>query len=393
MKQTIKKFGLTTALLGMGLLFNSQVLATEISSDANASAGQSVSIKKDLTLVDMDDASFQPSVPGVTFNYTVSAGTAVTSEAVSDGKGGTVNVPIKAGITTGLNSAYTVVFDHNDTVQTLNNKFVASDKLDIDFKNVTFPEVGIYRYVITETGYTSTDGYSYTTTDLPSLGDENKLRTLDVYVQRDEDGNLTIGGYVLYKKTSTSGDKIKDEGYTYQSEDKITTDNDKVSTSVYHTYDLNVKKVLAGSGADRSLTFGIATTYPMAKNAVYKYTNSNNQTTDLTESAYNASKATTENLGHEKSYKIQGLPLSAKFKVNEADTKGYTASATVDGTNYTLNSQVGYNGDKDGATEVIVTNTKISIPPTGIALMVAPYVAMFALVGAMGVLFFKKRKQ
>ncbi len=74
--------------------------------------------------------------------------------------------------------------------------YIATKEMALDFSAVVFPEPGVYRYYITETG--SNPGV---------VNDTNNVRTLDVYVEDalTEAKKLKITGYVLYVDALTTG--------------------------------------------------------------------------------------------------------------------------------------------------------------------------------------------
>ena len=120
-------------------------------------------------------------VPEATFSYSVAPGTAV------DAGTGTAKVLAGVGTPTIEDVEYAAgeTASANMTLTTEGENKVATKKAQVDFSACEFTEPGIYRYIVTESG----DNQGIT-------NDPILTRTLDVYVENDEDA--TGSPAVLY---------------------------------------------------------------------------------------------------------------------------------------------------------------------------------------------------
>ena len=177
-------------------------------------------------------------VPNATFSYTISAPSDTEMNALENPEdtNGT-NLTVRKGIGAPTVSSTTFnagnpTFDdvqkgrpnktstnyndqQNDDVDGLDGtKKYAKKTATVDFKGVTFNEPGVYRYKITENA-----------SGEKGITEDKTARFLDVYVQSDETGKLTIGGYVFHTlnaaqpKGTTAGSNNpdgKNKGFTNQ---------------------------------------------------------------------------------------------------------------------------------------------------------------------------------
>lgn len=395
MKKQIQKglaFSLLAAMAAGSAL---QVNAVEIGNGGSvASTEKTISFAKDLTLKDVDSET-TPQTPGVTFNYTIEPGTAGSNEVEHDGI--TETITYKAGV--GTPTIGTAAFTKDDVATDKNSKKVVTKNVAIDFSNVTFTEAGVFRYLITETGYDHTDGYNYTETDLPKIDDNNKTRNLDVYVNKNADGTYSISGYVITKKQN--GDDAKGGGFTedstpiYDENGSTTPSEGKTATasSVYYTHDISLSKAVEGDmiNADKQFNFTVA--LPNQENGsyeLYKGEAKQNNTTG---------ESLSLQLKKDEKYTIKGLPISSTLTITEDDysSDGYAdLTATKDGVDETVTSRavsnIGTNNKENDPTDIVVTNHRTNTPPTGILWTIAPYAAMVGLAALLGVLFIKRRR-
>lgn len=318
------------------------------------------------TTLDMTNAT-GASVPTVTFNYTIAAGTAVNDDAT--------NMEILAGEQAGSVVIGDAAFVPGDGEATT-TKAVA-----VDFSNVTFPNVGIYRYEITATQ----------TSDADITMDSDNTRTLDVYVTNKDGGGLEISHFVLMEDAV----KLLQTGEYETSVAKSTG-----FTNSYTTYDLSLDKVVAGTMGDKTKEFDFTINFTDGtRGETMKYGD-----TTITFNDGGTASVTGIKLADSTAVAtITGIPSEVQYTVveNIAKTEGYTTTATVQkgaGTDTTANVTVADTtqtvarqtmGKNDNA--VVVTNTKNAVNPTGIILNVAPYALMVVIALAGVVVFLRKR--
>lgn len=398
MKKQIQKglaFSLLAAMAAGSAL---QVNAVEIGSGSTGngeSTETTVTFKKELTLKDVDDSSNTPQTPGVTFNYTITAGQAGTETVVHDGI--TEEITYKAGV--GNPKIGTAEFTKDDVATSKNGKQIATENVSIDFSGVTFDSAGIYRYLVTETGYSPTDSYSYTQADIPNIDANNNTRNLDVYVNKKSDGTYYISGYVLTRKengTNTKGGGFTEDSTPVYDENGSTTPSEgktATASSVYYTHDISLSKAIEGNMIDNQKDFNFSITMPNQANGVYKLFKGEQAQSDIT------SSPTSLKLKNGDKYTIKGLPISSTLTITEDDysNDGYAdPTATKDEVEETVTnravSNIGTNNKDNDPTDIVVTNHRTNTPPTGILWTIAPYAAMVGLAALLGVLFIKRRR-
>ena len=199
-------------------------------------------------------------VPNATFSYTIAApsDTEMNALANPEDTNGT-NLTVRKGIGAPTVSSTTFsagdqTFDtvqkgrpnktsttyedqQNDDVDGLAGKKYAKKTATVDFSGVNFSEPGVYRYKITENA-----------SGEKGITDDTTARFLDVYVQSDDTGKLTISGYVFHTnndaqpKGTTAGSNNpdgKNKGFTNQ----------------YATSDITLTKTVTGNQGYRDQYF------------------------------------------------------------------------------------------------------------------------------------------
>lgn len=411
-------------------------------------AGSSVTIDKTLT---MDAAS---TVPSMTFPMTITAGTSKKGGVVNMADGSSTHrLDVKAGISPELvtitsnngggtsakfdeNSRTTLgSIDSNGTITASTSRKFVTDTMTIDFSNVPFTEPGVYRYILTEGTVAGVDNditnalaSSYT---LPTSGGERSKRQLDVYVESDDDGNLSIGGIVVYKfigvaqsgfgpqanGTNDTTD-IKDTGHidantstttdpaTGKPADKVDTTGaapntaggfvNQMAVTLNHSINANVK--VTGNQASRDQYFAVTytiknatpgSTIPVAPGASYDKTPTGNSATE-----YSASTMSTANnitsltvggdgtvthtfyLKNGQSVKVGSYTSGEAINVTvSVDPKNYVQNGNAPGTSTaTQITDVGSAGDYNVDFDLNLNG----VVPTGVLLASAPYVAGLA---------------
>lgn len=330
---------------------------------ATAISDNKVSFKKVLT-VNKDNVT----VPNVTFNFTITGGTAVAVD-------GTENT----GTATGTPTIGKAEFKNGESGDSFASKKVEKD-VTIDFSGVTFSAPGVYRYVITETAGNNTEA-----TEVDGItNDATATKYLDVYVEQNSSGTNAVAYCVM----STSEETLtsSDGKVTYTNK----TDN---YTNQYDVYDLTLEKEVTGSQGDRNkeFTFTVTLTDITGANITIDKSSTDVEVTDNSDGTY------TIKLKNGESAVIKNLPNGAKYTITESDNDGYTVSAAAtgdtDGFSNTTNTAKDTNGITNDTT-VKYTNNKDGLITTGVLLTVgAPAVIGIAAVGGILTIRIKNKKR
>lgn len=138
-------------------------------------------------------------------------------------------------------------------------KFVAKT-VDIDFSDVVFPEPGVYRYIITESGTTA------------GVTNDAQPRTLDVYVvdASADERKLAVNSYVIHTGTEAPDRNFVDSDGKYKEkfgdEEKLT-DKSSGFTNHYSTQNLEFGKEVTGNQGSKDKYFKFTLTVEGAKGA------------------------------------------------------------------------------------------------------------------------------
>ncbi len=396
------------------------MLAAMPASAANytAVAGGTTEVQKYLVL-DKD-----AEVPTATFNYTITAG----AEKKYDGKD---SIAAYAGImpsgTTGITG--TVSFAAGDTtvngaaddgITNSTDKKYVKKGFDLDFTGVSFPEPGVYRYVLTEDNAGATDNLG---AGIKHVG--NYQKTLDVYVT-DDDGTLGVESYILYNSIITTAPAINnDEALNNKVNRTDTTNTAKTDGFVneYESKSLSFAKKVEGNQGSKDKYFKFTVKIENASGANLKVLMDNAETAPTVNNAtvYDAADMAAANAidenttvagqqlvidDDEKTYDfylqngqyitLEGLPKGATYTVSE-DAEEYTAAdgatlGTAPDTNAFTDAKTGDIGDVDVKTGF--TNTKDGTIPTGVILSIAgPAVLGIAVVGGIVYMTLKRKKE
>ena len=370
-------------------------------------------------------------IPNVTFVFNIASiptgtGKPATSNTVA------VYAPVDAGVTgtpTISNPAFTSDITNTPTYDTIQSpadtgkltldtgKKYAAKTVTVDFSGVTFPEPGIYRYVVTEDA--ATGAYTH---DTQNTGSTPLTRYLDVYVTDSNDGNgtLAVSSYVLHKENGTVTANATSGSGDVATAEAAVEDKSASYVNEYETKDLAFSKEVTGNQGSRDKYFKYTVTID-GLNASDTFTvdldnaeaapTTNNATSYDTMS--NPASVTGSDLAsgvdfyirHGQSIKILGLPTTAEYNVVEekedyTQTAGNTleavaAQGTEGQSGYVAAKS--YNDSNSGtmATDKYVgyTNTRNGIIPTGVLLTVAPFAIGLLLFGALAVFFVAKKKR
>lgn len=345
--------------LVVGVMMVSMMGMTAFAKTGNVANGE-VSFQKTLDMTNAEGAS----VPAVTFTYEITPGTPVAATAN--------NPEIKAGI--GEPVVGSAVYAPVDDAATEVDETALVKTVDIDFSNVAFTEPGIYRYVITEKATNNDD----------ITNDSVAARYLDVYVVNGKNGGFEIASQALLKEAVNP-----DTGSVYDSTKK----SDGYMNS-YTTYELTLDKVVDGTMGDKSKEFEFTINFEGPANASFTY--GNEKVTLNNEGKGNIDVMLADATA---AFCIKGIPSTVKYTVveNVAKTEGYTTTATVN--DIACNVTSGENAQTlaeqtmgQMKNEVVVTNTKSAVTPTGLILNIAPYILMVALAGVLAFFFLRRRK-
>lgn len=373
MRRTLRLFLAMVITLTLTLVF--------APSDASAVQGGSTTFDCFL-LVDENEA-----IPAMTFTYSITSGVADS----------TANPPVSAGI--GTPTIGTAAFASGATtsataptgVTSVDGKEYAQETVTVDFSNVTFTEVGIYRYVITATPNTSgvsTDGItSYKINhDIQHGTGTANMRYMDVYVTNgDSDSELNIA-YVLLNSvnddTKSIGivNSIFSHNFTFGKE--VT--GNQASKNQYFTFTLTLGSLGASEKYAVDLTNADTSKGNEWTNPVYVESNSTgNVTAEF-------------HLKHNQYISVQGLPDNFTYTLSE-NADGYNSTATI-GDDYPDPVTSGTDGDNTaiGVTKSIKTgfiNSRTGIIPTGLLLTVTPFIVGLFLFGALFVYMMARKRK
>lgn len=306
-------------------------------------------------------------VPNVTFGFNITAGTA------QEASGG--SPAIYAGVTPNLIAVSDASFTTGDVTTngvTPDNTGSATQKyatksVTVDLTGVTFSKPGIYRYVIAETA-TSQDGIT---------NDTNTTRTLDVHVAYAEgsETELEVTSYALYLTAPVTVDDF--------------TKTDKVNgfTNTYATHNLTLEKQVEGNQGDRNkyFEFTVSITNAVA-DTVYDVAcpspDGDSRNEDELTVGKDGTVTATYYLKDDQSITIKGLTGDTHYTITEESysSDGYATTNTVDGTASLQGDTTGDETMADAFHEVVFTNHKEGIVPTGILIETGPYILMGAVV-------------
>lgn len=336
---------------------------------AMAATGSSeVQFKK---VLEMDKAQ-GASVPNVTYTYTIAAGTGI---------GATANSPeVKAGV--GTPTISSVTYAKGDTIT--QNK--VTKNVTITFPAGTFTAPGIYRYIITESENTNED-----------ITDDKygNTRYMDVYVVNDSDGGYKIDATVFTETAVTPTFDKDTKQPTYGGKNEEITD-------AYTTYELSLDKVVEGNMGNKNQLFDFSINFHGPANTSFTF---GKQQVDLDENGNGS--ADLKMADGTAIAEIKGIPSNVTYTVTEniSSSEGYdTTFAVKRGTGDSQSiakDTAASTSEKVTATTqtmtkadnaVVVTNTKKTVSPTGIALSVTPYALLAGLASALGALFFRRKK-
>lgn len=415
--------------------------------DTPISQDKTLILEKEITAYNVDETTIN--APTISYTYTIEAATVGDDTAVTDSADhhaagtGAVTVPVKAGVGTPTISDHGVVAWTNSETMTATSTGAPNKKsFSIDFSSVAFTGPGVYRYKITEnlTGTTDTYAAAGVTETTAGTGMGSHERYIDVYVRpkaptpegttADDPGYWDIYGFTcFYNNTSiTDSDKastaVKTTGFVPG------TTGGSSSTAVkadsYYTFNLTLTKTVvndAYSAANVSFPFTVIFTNNTVTKSIAIIGKVENATvTGWIEPEVNERSgiALIKSGGQ---IKFIGIPNGTSVEVYETNTAtgvtykvetALTTSSTTTTTDQSVNWHAAperadsqttkqtyqstkatfsttADADDDNDYTVAITNTLVTISPTGVALRVAPYVLI--LTAGVALLLVSRRRK
>ncbi|ASO67610.1 TPA: QVPTGV class sortase B protein-sorting domain-containing protein [Streptococcus pyogenes] len=315
---------------------------------AGVTNGAQLTIKK--TIANYNDSEVL--MPKATFTFEVKPDNSVTGvEKTVDG------LTIKAGIAEGLVKTGNVEYSNTDKVE---NK----DKTTtFDFSTVKFPEVGVYRYTVSETD-SKVSGIKYDT----------KTWIVDVYVVNDGNGGFKAQ-YIVSKEKGQNDKKPV------------------VFENSFKTTSLKVEKQVTGNTGELKKDFNFTLTINPNDNFVA------GQVIKLEKGGIKADVKIGEPykfaLKNGEKVTLSKLPVGITYSIIEDDAgkDGYKTTAILKDGEQSSTYELGKNQKTDeSADEIVVTNNRDTQVPTGVVGTLAPF-AVLSIVAIGGVIYITKRKK
>ncbi|SDJ78458.1 hypothetical protein SAMN04487760_11521 [Lachnospiraceae bacterium G41] len=406
------------------------------SKDTPAPQSKTLILEKEIKAYNVDGLDIKAPTISYTYSIapaTVTAGTEVTdsdkSGTIHD-TGVTVTVPVQAGPAgASIANSGVLAWTNSDTLETATDGKKNVKDISIDFSQVVFAGAGVYRYEITEQ---LTSGYAYASSGVTETSDaaNGHKRFVDVYVRpanptpsgktAADPEYWDIYGYTcFYNNTSiTEANKgtsaVKTTGFVQGT----TNGSTAVTPDSYYTFNVVVNKTVENdsySAANNAFPFTVIyTNSSITKDIDIESTTSGTVTgwTDPTASAMSDGNTNHDlikgivNIKSGGEIKYIGIPngtsvevyetnnaTGATYKVvtvlttsttatttdNSVDSHAAPASAVAQGnpknsyesTKATFSTAA--NQDDDNPYEVAITNTLLTISPTGFVVRFAPY--------------------
>lgn len=300
------------------------------------------------------------------------------------------------GTVTFTPSSATTAGTANDGIANSTDKKYAQETITLDFSSVTFTQPGVYRYIVTESGWTGAVGVKNGTSE---------ITTVDVYVD-DNNGVLEISGYVAYEGTYTDQPASSASDVSDAKDDKFINE--------LTTYEIDYKKTVTGNQGDKTDKFSFTYTFtglgngtklnvtysdPTATATVGEAgtgtvaTGTTAGTEIWTADASGNLTVTVSGIDHDENTQITGIPAGAKYTVtevgatlNSTDSKYYTSDGyEVSGqvtTATTINNDI-----LDG----VIENKREGVIPTGVIVAASTGVAIVA-VAVVGLVIARKKR-
>lgn len=396
----MKRFTKIMALLMVTALIMGIVAISASAANYTAVAGTSTSFNKYL-IVDED-----AEVPAVTFRYTIAPGTPIepTNRTLSVFAG--VGTPVVGTAAYAASDTKSTTVANGDLVTLDSGENYVKKVVNINFASVSFPEPGIYRYILTEEEISGVTGIQYDTQKSGAATD--KTRILDVYVTNNN-GALAVSSYVLHDTAAAVPDDV------VTNDDEPVADKSDGFVNEYKTSNLEFGKEVTGNQGSKDKYFDFTLTIANAlPNTAYTVDISGAEATSVANAATiaanagqtNASTITTDANGAATVHyylkdgqyvKVKGLPQAATYTLTE-NYEDYTQTAGI--TTPVSGKEQAYAAPASsataiGANDVYVgfTNAKKGVIPTGVLLTIAPFAIGILLFGALIIFIIAKRRR
>lgn len=404
MKKITKKFAVLTAAFAI-------FMAMSVSSFAAASLNGGVYEGNDATLnIEKTVKVSNPSLtkvagPGLQLAYTVAPATVAATTQVSDGAhGATVHAGPADGLT--LTSAPEFTKAELLNASAAGEANVKNIVLGCDITKFTAP--GIFRYELKDT----TTSEALSAAGVERSDDFDDTRFVDVYIVRNANDQLEIGGYVVGSDDNNDGNLQKE---TFDTSTKETTDDndtpndpsdDTVTTEVkqtpdvFTTYNIVLEKEVTGSMGDRNHQFQFAMTLSQNNGnglgrAFYAQKEGSISGTQPNQTADTTSLSAT--LAHGEKYQIAGLTINDKIAYEETNNTSDTYKVSINGED---SGDVAPGASKAmspasvaNAASTKFTNNLDSVSPTGVVMRFGAPLLVLAAAVAMFVLSRKAKKE
>ena len=379
-----RKIATFVATLAMVVSMSATAFAANYAGDAIETSDTTLNIPKSLVVSNPNLATVDG--PGLTYSYTLASvtpsatngGTTITDKETPSHTG-TVHAGPAGGVSlTTASVAFPVGEDLNASASgTANTKNIVA-AVDLATFGTT---PGIYRYSITEA--------ASVTPETVGVHDTNNAegRYLDVYIVRNANDQLEVGGYVVHDGTTEAGAPASKRSF---------------DDSTFPTYNITLSKTVSGNMGDRAHQFGFAGTIVDNARSFYakKETAPSAAATDKIAGAA-AGSAVSTTLCHQETYYISGLTDQATVTYTETnDTSdvyqtgisGATGITNADPSAVAAGSTKAFSNAvnaKDNAAAVTFTNTLETVSPTGVVMR---YGAPLLILAAAVVLIALNRK-
>ena len=405
--------------------------------DTPAPQSKTLVLEKEIKAYNADGVDVKAPTISYTYSIapaTVTAGTKVTdsdkSGTIHD-TGVTVTVPVQAGPSgASIANSGVLAWTNSDTLETATDGKKNVKDISIDFSQVVFTGAGVYRYEITEQ---LTSGYAYASSGVTETSDTTNghKRFVDVYVRpanptptgktATDPEYWDIYGYTCFYNNSsiTEADKgttaVKTTGFVQGTTDGSTA----VTPDSYYTFNVVVNKTVENDSygaANVAFPFTIIFTNSSITKNIDVIGDITNATvtgwTDPTASAMSDGSTNHDlikgiaNIKSGGEIKYIGIPNGTSVEVYETNiatgvtykvTTELTTSTTATTTDNSVDSDSApanavaqgnpknsyestkatfsttANQDDDNLYEVAITNTLLTISPTGFVVRFAPY--------------------
>ena len=343
------------------------VCAAGVTTGTQASPITSIPVNKTVTAADNTYA------PNTTFTFKVEPADPVEWKDKSGN-----NVDVKKGIDGGLTADKGAEFTPNpDADPSTSYTLTGNDRASLKTYANVFKIPGVYHYEVSENdgGY---EGISY----------DKKIYDVYVYVSAKADaaGNATDEMYVSGVESAVKG--------TATANGKSDLNFENVYKDVHSV--TVTKKVQGGfANVNDTFSFSVGVTGADGKGNgeiyVVKYTKKSEGKTETAK--VESGKSISIELGKDDTVTIYGLTASDIYTIKETDSKGYTVTDNCGETEDALKDGVVTGNGAVDKTDWVITNTKVAVAPTGIAMTVAPYILMVSVAGIFAILFLRRRHE